>query len=65
MKIVEINSNGNGKTSGGKKELGAAEKWLFDTEDGEVRLKNLELYAVFIVTSFYENRYIYTIMIQS
>ena len=41
MKIVEINSNGNGKTSGGKKELGAAEKWLFDTESGEVRLKTL------------------------
>lgn len=41
MKIVEVNSNGNGKTSGGKKELGAAEKWLFDTEDGEVRLKSL------------------------
>ena len=41
MKIVEINSSGNGKTSGGKKELGAAEKWVFDTEDGEVRLKSL------------------------
>ena len=41
MKIVEINSNGNGKTSCGKKELGAAEKWLFDTKDGEVRLKTL------------------------
>ena len=41
MKIVEINMNGNGKTSGGKKELGAAEKWLFDTESGEVRLKAL------------------------
>jgi hypothetical protein len=41
MKIVEISTNGNGKASGGKKELGAAEKWLFDTEDGEVRLKAL------------------------
>lgn len=41
MKIVEINMNGNGKTSGGKKDLGAAEKWLFDTESGEVRLKTL------------------------
>ncbi len=41
MKIVEINTNGNGKASGGKKDLGAAEKWLFDTESGEVRLKAL------------------------
>jgi hypothetical protein len=41
MKIVEISTNGNGKASGGKKELGAAEKWLFDTESGEVRLKSL------------------------
>ena len=41
MKIVEISTNGNGKASGGKKELGAAEKWLFDTEEGEVRLKSL------------------------
>ncbi len=41
MKIVEINTNGNGKASGGKRELGSAEKWLFDTEDGEVRLKTL------------------------
>jgi hypothetical protein len=40
MKIVEINAENNGKT-GGRKELGAAEKWLFDTEDGEVRLKTL------------------------
>ncbi len=29
-----------GKT-GGKRELGAAEKWLFDIEDGEVRLATL------------------------
>ncbi len=41
MKIVEVNTNGNGKASGGKKELGAAEKWLFDTENGEVRLAAL------------------------
>ena len=41
MKIVEISTNGNGKASGGKKELGAAEKWLFDTESGEIRLKSL------------------------
>jgi hypothetical protein len=40
MKIVEISAENNGKT-GGKKELGSAEKWLFDTEDGEVRLKTL------------------------
>jgi hypothetical protein len=40
MKIVDISAENNGKT-GGKKELGAAEKWLFDTEDGEVRLKAL------------------------
>ncbi len=40
MKIVEINAENNGKT-GGRKELGAAEKWLFDTEDGEIRLKTL------------------------
>ncbi len=40
MKIVEISEQNNGKT-GGKKELGAAEKWLFDTEDSEVRLKSL------------------------
>ena len=41
MKIVEISANGNGKASGGKKELGAAEKWVFDIQDGEVRLKTL------------------------
>ncbi len=40
MRIVEINAENNGKT-GGRKELGAAEKWLFDTENGEVRLKTL------------------------
>ncbi len=40
MKIVDISAESNGRT-GGKKELGAAEKWLFDTEDGEVRLKTL------------------------
>lgn len=41
MKIVEISTNGNGKTSGGKKVLGAAEKWVFDIQDGEVRLNSL------------------------
>ena len=41
MKIVEIGTDKNGRTSGGRKELGAAEKWLFDTEDGEIRLKSL------------------------
>src|SRR3989304_9898181 len=41
MKIVEISTNGNGKASGGKRELGSAEKWLFDTENGEVRLVTL------------------------
>jgi hypothetical protein len=40
MKIVEINAENNGKV-GGRKELGAAEKWLFDTENGEVRLATL------------------------
>jgi hypothetical protein len=40
MKIVEISAENNGKV-GGRKELGAAEKWLFDTEDGEIRLKAL------------------------
>lgn len=40
MKIVDISTENNGKT-GGKKELGAAEKLLFDTESGEVRLKAL------------------------
>ncbi len=40
MKIVEIDAENNGKT-GGKRELGAAEKWLFDIEDGEVRLVTL------------------------
>ncbi len=40
MKIVEISAENNGKV-GGRKELGAAEKWLFDTQDGEVRLKTL------------------------
>ncbi len=40
MKIVDISAENNGKT-GGKKELGAAEKWLFDVESGEVRLATL------------------------
>ena len=41
MRIVEISEEENGKTNGGRKELGAAEKWLFDTENGEIRLKSL------------------------
>ena len=41
MKIVEINTNGNGKASGGKRELGSAEKWIFDIENGEIRLATL------------------------
>ncbi len=40
MKIVDISAENNGKT-GGKKELGAAEKWLFDTENGKTRLASL------------------------
>jgi hypothetical protein len=40
MRIVEINAENNGKV-GGRKELGAAEKWLFDAQEGEVRLKTL------------------------
>ncbi len=40
MKIVDISEQKNGKT-GGKKELGAAEKWFLGTQDGEVRLKTL------------------------
>jgi hypothetical protein len=40
MKIEDIPEKGN-KTNGGKKELGSAEKWLFDTENGEIRLKSL------------------------
>ncbi len=40
MKIVDISADNNGKT-GGKKDLGSAEKWLFDTENGEVRLATL------------------------
>lgn len=31
MKIVDVNSEGNGKTYGGKRELGSAEKWLSKT----------------------------------
>ncbi len=41
MKIVDISEQQNGKNSGGKRELGAAEKWLFDTENGETRLATL------------------------
>ena len=40
IKIVDINEQNNGKT-GGKKELGAAEKWLLSEENGEVRLVTL------------------------
>ena len=36
MKIEKITENGNGK--GGKSELGAVEKYIFDTEDGKIRL---------------------------
>ncbi len=41
MKIVDIDAKNNGKATGGKKELGAAEKWLMDEENSEVRLKTL------------------------
>lgn len=41
MKIEEI-SESNGKGNGGRKELGGAEKWLFDIENGEIRLKTLK-----------------------
>jgi hypothetical protein len=40
MKIVDVSEQNNGKM-GSKKELGAAEKLLFDTESGEIRLKAL------------------------
>lgn len=40
MKIVDISAENNGKT-GGKKELGAAEKWVSDIQKGEVRLETL------------------------
>ncbi len=40
MKILDISEQNNGKI-GGMKELGAAEKWLFDMESGEVRLASL------------------------
>ncbi len=39
MKIEKITENGSGK--GGKTELGAVEKYVFDTEDGEIRLKSI------------------------
>jgi len=41
MRIVDINEEENRKNYGGKKELGSAEKWLFDMENGEVRLVTL------------------------
>ncbi len=39
MKIEKIPENSTGK--GGKSELGSSEKWLFDTEEGNMRLKSL------------------------
>ncbi len=42
MKIVEISAENNGRT-GGKKELGAAKKWLFDAEDRGGRAENSTL----------------------
>lgn len=39
MKIEKIAENGNGK--GGKSELGAVEKYIFDREDGDIRLKSI------------------------
>lgn len=39
MKIEKVAENGNGK--GGKSELGAVEKYIFDREDGEIRLKSI------------------------
>ncbi len=39
MKIEKITENRNGK--GGKSELGAAEKYIFDTEDGKIRLASI------------------------
>ncbi len=39
MKIEKITENGNGK--GGKTELGAVEKYIFDTEDGKIRLASV------------------------
>ena len=39
MKIDKIEENGNGK--GGKTELGAVEKYIFDREDDEIRLKSI------------------------
>ena len=41
MKIQDKTSEEINKTSDSNKELNPAEKWLFDTEDGEVRLKAL------------------------
>ncbi len=39
MKIEKISENSTGK--GGRSELGSAEKYIFDTENGEIRLKSL------------------------
>ena len=40
MRIEDIPEKVN-KINGGKRELGSAEKYLFDTENGEIRLKSL------------------------
>ncbi|VVB86491.1 Uncharacterised protein [uncultured archaeon] len=39
MKIEKISENGNGK--GGKSELGAVEMYIFDREDGQIRLASI------------------------
>ncbi len=39
MKIEKIAENGNGK--GGRTELGAVEKYIFDAEDGKIRLASV------------------------
>lgn len=41
MKIEKIPENGNGNSKGGKHELGSVEKYIFDREDGEIRLKSI------------------------
>ena len=41
MKIQDTTSEGINKTSDSNKELNPAEKWLFDIENGEVRLFTL------------------------
>ncbi len=39
MKIEKITENG--KANGGRTELGAVEKYIFDTEDGQIRLASI------------------------